>query len=259
MTVGSDRYEATALLGWGIVPNNIVVIGGDQNGWLLINSQRLPVTKNKIISYAIPKPDNIFRIIILGGSTVYGIGASSPSGSLPRQMQSMLESRTSKQIEVINGGVSGSNSSSQMLYLANNLLDYDPDLVVAYDGWNDGQLNHMNIINGAGRLETLEHLRNTQILRDSFTLLGLLKLLAGRFSRELLQPIWSSYIEKTSVFCAARLFGWLPDNKLPEVDIKTLNKSVKLYIDMIQTIKAIANINGAKFAHFLQPVGEVYN
>jgi hypothetical protein len=42
-----------------------------------------------------------------------------------------------QRIEFINAGVAGYNSVQEYLYFASDLLRFKPDLVVAYDGWND--------------------------------------------------------------------------------------------------------------------------
>jgi hypothetical protein len=146
-----DRFRADGLLGGRLVPNFLIVKSpfwpyeSDSKGlekpfWLMTDEQGFPPVARVGHRYLVPKPAGVFRVIMLGGSTVEGIGVSSPLESLPSKLQLLLERefpRSSKQIEVINAGVSGFSSDQEYLFLIADLLRYEPDLVIAYDGWND--------------------------------------------------------------------------------------------------------------------------
>jgi hypothetical protein len=45
-----------------------------------------------------------------------------------------------QRVEVINAGVSNYASDDEYLYLLADLLPFQPDLVIAYDGWNDAEM-----------------------------------------------------------------------------------------------------------------------
>jgi len=84
------------------------------------------------------KPPNTYRIFMVGGSTMFGSGESSGQTTIPAILQKMFDSDNLVQkIEVINVGVSGGNSNSELDLIHEKLVTFSPDLVIVYDGWND--------------------------------------------------------------------------------------------------------------------------
>ena len=84
------------------------------------------------------KPPNTYRIFMVGGSTMFGSGESSNETTIPAILQKMFDSDSFVQkIEVINAGISGGNSDSELRLINEKLVAFSPDLVVVYDGWND--------------------------------------------------------------------------------------------------------------------------
>lgn len=97
------------------------------------------------------KPDNTFRIVMMGGSTLYGIGATVPYDRQPSLqndetisyfLQKELQSRLGDvadglNIEVINAAVSAYTTFHHLVYFNEVLYEYDADLVVFLDGHND--------------------------------------------------------------------------------------------------------------------------
>jgi len=79
------------------------------------------------------KPDDTYRIIMVGGSTTYGFGSASDEDTIP----ALLQEKFGKRVEVINAGINGYNSNDESLLVKNKLTYYDPDLVIIYDGSND--------------------------------------------------------------------------------------------------------------------------
>lgn len=76
-----------------------------------------------------------FRIVLMGGSTVYGTGAN-PGDTLAAKLQDALGAT------VINAGVGGYSSSQEFLYAVTEIIPrLHPDLIVVYDGWNDELLS----------------------------------------------------------------------------------------------------------------------
>jgi len=84
------------------------------------------------------KTKNVYRIVILGGSTTYTIKVEDNESTFPYQLERILrESNGNKNIEVINAGVGGYNSWESLINLQFRVLDIDPDLVIIYHGTND--------------------------------------------------------------------------------------------------------------------------
>lgn len=84
------------------------------------------------------KPDNTYRIFVVGGSTVVGISATSDKTTIPGALQSFLDnSDLPKNVEIINAGIGGAFSFTEINLIKNKLINYSPDLLIIYDGWND--------------------------------------------------------------------------------------------------------------------------
>jgi len=75
-----------------------------------------------------PRP----KIIVLGGSSAFGLGLASNEETIPYLLQQSMPSHC-----VLNAGVVGFLSTQELTYLVTELIDYRPAAVVAYNGWND--------------------------------------------------------------------------------------------------------------------------
>jgi tetratricopeptide (TPR) repeat protein len=82
------------------------------------------------------KPPNGFRVFVLGGSSAYGFPWGAPV-AFPRFLQDALQaSWPGKEIEVVNA--SGmSYGSHRLRILASEVLHYQPDLLIVYEGHNE--------------------------------------------------------------------------------------------------------------------------
>ena len=78
-------------------------------------------------------------ILVTGGSTIEGQGASSNSQTIPAQLERILNrGMTGKRFRVLNGGVSDYVSYQQLCRLHDPaLLRIKPDMIIAIDGRND--------------------------------------------------------------------------------------------------------------------------
>ncbi len=77
-----------------------------------------------------PVPDRP-RVIVIGGSTAFGMGVNESN---------TLSSALSRQIgeaEILNAGVIGYQSSQELALVVHKLVDLQPSLFIAFDGWND--------------------------------------------------------------------------------------------------------------------------
>ena len=86
-------------------------------------------------SYLFKKPDDVFRILAIGGSTTAGTGPDTKTW--PYHLAERLNHRRDgKKYEVINLGQSGASSAQEYYNLLNHFY-LNPDLVLLYDGYND--------------------------------------------------------------------------------------------------------------------------
>ena len=97
-----------------------------------INSQGL-----RSPEFVMDKPNDVYRIIAVGGSTTFGLGVED-SFSWPALLQKSLNDlETSKRIEVLNAGVPAATSLQNMNHINQKLINFSPDLIILYEGTND--------------------------------------------------------------------------------------------------------------------------
>lgn len=95
------------------------------------------------------KPAGTYRIFLMGGSTAYGTGGMWPHiqkefAVLPNEatIDRFLERDLSAafpemRIEVVNAAITSTWTHHHLIYLNQSILDYDPDVVMFLDGFND--------------------------------------------------------------------------------------------------------------------------
>tara|TARA_Y100001949_G_C15966300_1_gene321734 strand:+ start:254 stop:1381 length:1128 start_codon:yes stop_codon:yes gene_type:complete len=86
------------------------------------------------------KPDDTYRIFFVGGSSLFGWGSSSHKTTIPGYLESQIFDNFSKNIEVINAGCPMCTSEDEEFLIKNYLLQFNPDLIVVYDGANESLL-----------------------------------------------------------------------------------------------------------------------
>jgi len=87
------------------------------------------------------KEDGLYRIFILGGSTVAGHGIHSPEKTIAGQLETYLNEHRPPGLtlafQVVNAGVAGYYSPTELAFLEFEILYYQPDMVIAFNGYND--------------------------------------------------------------------------------------------------------------------------
>ena len=88
--------------------------------------------------FSVIKPADTYRIFMLGGSTMFGAGVTSDETTKPGILQKIFDSDNSvKKIEVINAAASAANSETEFNLITQKLVNYQPDLIIVFDGLND--------------------------------------------------------------------------------------------------------------------------
>jgi len=86
---------------------------------------------------AIKLPDT-YRIFMVGGSTMFGAGATSDETTIPGYLQQFLNEKDfGFDIQVINSGIQGADSNTESNLIKQKLVKLSPDLIIIYDGIND--------------------------------------------------------------------------------------------------------------------------
>lgn len=260
-----NYYPGDSLLGWRIGQSVAITkstISTKQYGLHVTNKQGFSSSGKLDFHYVTPKPQNIFRVIILGGSTVDGSSDRSYQDNLSAKLQKHLDEicmNKNRKIEVVNAGVGGYNSGQELLYLF-TLMQHKPDLIIVYDGWNDQQFApHViqQIENFNSPFKTPTHNNNEKRINNSFTFLGASK----HFFYSLINALHDFYSGLSiSVFTNKFLYD-SPDlstnmDMASDIDYPKLYKEYiqKYYEVNIKMMIHLTQMNEVAFAHFLQPI-----
>lgn len=121
------------------------------------------------------KPDNTYRILLLGDSSPVGLGLSSRAATFAEILKRRLSMKTPPEvrIEMINAAVSGYTSEQIVRFMNLEGWDYEPDLVLLYCGNNDasisGYFSDRTLLDRQslrGLRRTLNHLATYRTLRS---------------------------------------------------------------------------------------------
>jgi len=75
---------------------------------------------------------------MLGGSTMFGYGATSDKTTIPGYLKEFFyRDYEEYDIEIINSGIQGADSFDELNLIKTKLLNYSPNMIIIYDGWND--------------------------------------------------------------------------------------------------------------------------
>ena len=86
----------------------------------------------------IEKPDSVFRIVCLGGSTTYSVYIRDDQKAYPFLVEKNLKEKYGhRNLQIINAGVPGYNSWESLINLQFRVLDLQPDMIIIYHGTND--------------------------------------------------------------------------------------------------------------------------
>lgn len=135
--VGDPRLHHRMAPGWsGTFPPEITARLG--RGEIPIRTNSLGLRGPELIE---PKPDDLFRIVVLGDSVAFGWGVREED-TFPSQLADLLQLlHPGQRFEVVNAGVSGYGTWQQARWLEEHALRLQPDLVVVQMHLNDAADN----------------------------------------------------------------------------------------------------------------------
>ena len=83
------------------------------------------------------KSKDITRIVMLGGSTTFGWYALDDDDTIPSHLQKIMnQNENEMKFEVINAGHPSASSSFETKFLK-EVLKFEPDIIIVYDGYNE--------------------------------------------------------------------------------------------------------------------------
>jgi len=134
-----DRY----VLYTSIKPENYAWTPHHYLGYFPTPNYRKGLTFHNSLGYrndefALVKPDVVYRIVVLGGSSTYDVRIEDNQETFTAQLENVLKDEYGYQnVEVINAGVPGYSSWEMLINFEFRVLDLEPDLVIVYEGTND--------------------------------------------------------------------------------------------------------------------------
>lgn len=84
----------------------------------------------------LPKPQGVFRIVCIGGSTTYTVSTSYRE-AYPSQLEEQLIDAGYSNIEAVNAGVPGWTTWESMINFQLRVLELEPDMIIVYHAIND--------------------------------------------------------------------------------------------------------------------------
>ena len=83
------------------------------------------------------KPDDVFRIFAVGGSTTFSVGVEDEF-TWPFLLEKKISELNPKSdVQVINAGIPSARSLANSILIEQKLIQFDPDLMIIYEGVND--------------------------------------------------------------------------------------------------------------------------
>lgn len=92
-----------------------------------------------------PKPPGRVRIVVLGGSVAWGLGATADDRTVAGRLEAHLrQQRPGLDVEVVNAGQVGFVSGQELILYHRLVAGLSPDLVLLFDGYNDVEADISN-------------------------------------------------------------------------------------------------------------------
>lgn len=255
-----EFFPVDPLLGFRLGRSVVAIV---RDSVYVTNSQGFVSTGEARFTVEQPKPPGVYRIMVIGGSTVLGQGARTPAENLPARLHREL-GRRHPRVEVVNAGVGGYVSGQELARALAELLPYAPDVLVLYDGWNDQYFLDVlfrqlpaAVANG---LKAPTHYELEARLARSYTVLGSLMTFLGVVRTRVVVAL--SRIAVLSLVGAgarAATGALMPAPPAGPALAASTSASAQVYARNVRSLIGAMVQNGVKVAVFLQPIMGVDN
>ena len=106
-------------------------------GELIPNQSTDSITINTLgfrgAEFSEEKPSDTYRIFMVGGSTMFGAGATSDETTIPGYLQHLLNEKDFEfDIEVINSGIQGADSNTELNLIEQKLVTLSPEKIIPF-------------------------------------------------------------------------------------------------------------------------------
>ncbi|MBN18929.1 MAG: hypothetical protein CL758_05595 [Chloroflexi bacterium] len=167
-----------------------------------------------------------YRIFVVGGSTAFGVGTTSDSNTIPGYLQQLFNEKfPERNIEVINAGIPKAYSFTESELIKNSLINYNPDMIIIYDGWND-------ITHSYDEFQSIENTSTDDLIR-------LINRSDYSTPKVLLQQYFNYQRTSTSVI---------------EFDTSFISEKTNLWSNQLEETCKIAKTNNIETTIILQPL-----
>lgn len=183
------------------------------------------------------------RWIVFGGSAAFGLEVGETATFAARL------ARSAPDTEVLNAGVIGYLSGQELSLVVRKLLDFEPDVLVALDGWNDvydpywwsifgGQAPHFGVNTIFGQIEDRLHAYRRVRTEPSYALLETTRSIARN---------------STLLSASFRRFERWTAPEVPEFDASWRSRVATTYVRNVRHMHELARSQGTRLIVVVQP------
>lgn len=217
-------------------------------GWIGVPNTNLPTLKTNELGFrdrpVEPRKPNELRILLLGGSTVWGLGASSTEATVAGVLERLLNDGTAKSSHrVMSGAFTGWSSRQERVALLEFFAIFMPDLVIALTGYND--LVTM-VAGGAGeflqRPESVELGNAVEANLRPMSTFRAIKKVGGTLG------IW-----RLVVYLRERATVWAPSGRLAAYERAVAEREMARIADLYTGLAEFLDRRGSRLMVVLQP------
>lgn len=217
-------------------------------GWIGVPNTNLPTLKTNELGFrdrpVEPRKPNELRILLLGGSTVWGLGASSTEATVAGVLERLLNDGTAKSSHrVMSGAFTGWSSRQERVALLELFVIFMPDLVIALTGYND--LMTM-VVGGAGgflqRPESVELGNAVEANLRPMSTFRAIKKVGGTLG------IW-----RLVVYLRERATVWAPSGRLAAYERAVAEREMARIADLYAGLAEFLDRRGSRLMVVLQP------
>lgn len=186
--------------------------------------------------YPMEKQTNAYRIILMGGSVARG---NAPEATIAAYLEDTLNLHTpGTKVQVINAGISGYVVQQEFILTQMLLQHYQPDMIIALDGYNDLLTFKLNRSTGSSYPLPPHHYKDFKVIQHN--------------RREHHWRTRLSYTDRALNYlerqAEEKSYDW------SAIDAAQKDNFVHTYWQVVEDTRDFCYIKGIAYHHFLQPV-----
>ena len=238
---GMSRNEYHYFAGY-IPIANISVSGYQTDNGYRVNNGHFRYDKD----FPQAKPHGEIRVFVTGGSTAAGMGGVNQEQLYTTIIEQMFAERYDVKVRVISAGVMAYSSTQERIFLENHILDFAPDVVVMFSGWNDTYYAHQ----GRDIQRNSDYFQSSRYLADFFEE-GVV-ILGDKEKKMYLRgtpPHYDEYSLKT-LWSLDKLIRNTMNPPLPSLPIRQAYAGVERNVRIVAALSKSFNF---EFVYYLQP------